>query len=110
MVLGDGAHGYGKRYLSRLKPVPDYVNQSVYPFYILHQTVIVIVAYYVVQTGDTIGMKYLFVTVTAFLASVFIIHLFIRPFGWTRFLMGMKLRGGKEKPPVAAEQRQPQVS
>lgn len=102
--------GYGKRYLSRLKPVPDYVNQSVYPFYILHQTVIVIVAYYVVQTSDTIGMKYLFVTVTALLASVFTIHLFIRPFGWARFLMGMKLRGGEEKPPVAAERRQPQVS
>lgn len=98
--------GYGKRYLSALRPVPDYVNQSVYPFYILHQTIIVIIAYYVVKTDDTIGMKYIFVTITSLLASVLIIHLFIRPFAWVRFLMGMKVTKRQVKEPVA----QPQMS
>lgn len=102
--------GYGKKYLSRWQAVPDYVNQSVYPFYILHQTIIVVIAFYVVQTDDTIGMKYLFVAVTSLLASVLIIHLFIRPFGWARFLMGMKVGGEKEKAVEAKGVPAPQVS
>ncbi len=102
--------GYGKRYLAALRPVPDYVNQSVYPFYILHQTIIVIIAYYVVKTDDTIGMKYLFVTITSLLASVLIIHLFIRPFAWVRFLMGMKLRKQAEKVPEKEPVARPQMS
>lgn len=102
--------GYGKRYLSRWRTVPDYVNQSVYPFYILHQTIIVIIAFYVVKTGDTIGMKYLFITITSLLASVFIIHLFIRPFAWVRFLMGMKTGAVKEKAAAPEVAPLPQVS
>src|SRR5688572_17063192 len=53
--------GYGKRYLNRPHKALDYVNQAVYPFYILHQTVIVILVFYVVQTPETIISKYLFV-------------------------------------------------
>ncbi len=90
--------------------MPDYVNQSVYPFYILHQTIIVIIAFYVVQTDDTIGTKYVFLTIASLLASVFIIHLFIRPFGWARFLMGMKISGGTEKAAVTKGVPAPQIS
>ncbi|MGE7776417.1 acyltransferase family protein [Chitinophaga sp. NPDC101104] len=102
--------GYGKRYLSRWRAVPDYVNQSVYPFYILHQTIIVIIAFYVVKTGDTIGMKYLFITIASLLASVLIIHLFIRPFAWVRLLMGMKTGAVKEKAAEPEVAHLPQVS
>lgn len=82
--------GYGKRYLNRRHRVLDYVNQAVYPFYILHQTVIVILVFYVVQTTDTILMKYLFTVVATFVITMGIYHLFIRPFGVMRFLCGMK--------------------
>ncbi|HET9057157.1 MAG TPA: acyltransferase family protein [Chitinophagaceae bacterium] len=84
------AVGYGKKYLNRKHKILDYINQSVYPFYILHQTVIVIIAYYVVQTTDSILIKYLFTVITSFVLSMTIYHLFIRPYTFTRFLFGMK--------------------
>ncbi|MDP4265273.1 MAG: acyltransferase family protein [Bacteroidota bacterium] len=90
------AVGYGKRYLNRKFRIMDYLNQAVYPFYILHQTVIVIIGYYVVRTTDVIAMKYIFTVILTFIISVSIYHLFIRPFAWARFLFGMKGAGAKE--------------
>ena len=96
------AIGYGKRYLNKKHKVLDYINQAVYPFYILHQTVIIIVVYYVVQTTDTIIMKYLFTVIVSFLVTMSIYHLFIQPFVVTRFLFGMKPKK-KDKKTVVIE-------
>lgn len=86
------AVGYGKQYLNRQAAVLAYINQAVYPFYILHQTVIVLVAYYAVKTTDGILLKYFFTASLSFFLSVIIYHLFIRPYTVTRFLFGMKPR------------------
>jgi peptidoglycan/LPS O-acetylase OafA/YrhL len=91
------AVGYGKKYLNRKHKALDYINQAVYPFYILHQTVIVIIVYYVVKTSDGIGMKYLFTVLVTFVLSMCIYHVFIRPFALMRLLFGMKPKAG---PPV----------
>ena len=82
--------GYGKRYLNKKSPALAYINDAVYPFYILHQTVIVVIAYYVVQTTDTILLKYGFVVLASFLSSMAIYHVFIRPVPFLRFLFGAK--------------------
>jgi len=84
------AIGYGKKYLNKKHPALNYLNQAVYPFYILHQTIIVILTYYVVQTTETIGMKYIFTVIVTFLLSMGIFHIFIRPYAVMRFLFGMK--------------------
>jgi glucan biosynthesis protein C len=85
--------GYGRRYLNRSSPRLPYLNAAVYPFYILHQTVIVVLAFYVVGTNDSVGMKYFFtVGMTAFI-TLLVIHLFIRPFPPVRLLFGGKGRG-----------------
>jgi peptidoglycan/LPS O-acetylase OafA/YrhL len=98
------AIGYGKRYLNKNFKGMDYINQAVYPFYILHQTVIVLVVYYVAQTTDTIFMKFLFTVLLSFLLSMSIYHLFIRPYAVTRFLFGMKPKKKKveDSNPVTA--------
>jgi len=96
------AIGYGKRYLNKKHKIQDYINQAVYPFYILHQTVIVILVYYVVQTNDTIFSKYLFTVMVSFIVTVSIYHLFIKPYGVTRFLFGMK-PGKKAAKTIAIE-------
>jgi glucan biosynthesis protein C len=100
------AVGYGKKYLNRQYPVMGYLNQAVYPFYILHQTVIVVIAYYVTRATDSVAMKYAFIVLVTFVISVGIYHLFIRPFAWMRFLFGMKETRAKrkiEKPNPASE-------
>lgn len=83
--------GYGKRYLNRYHPSLEYLNQAVYPFYILHQTVIVLLTFVIVQLPhETILSKYLFTVAFTLFISMGIYHLFIRPFGVMRLLFGMK--------------------
>jgi hypothetical protein len=89
--------GYGKKYLNRKLPILDYLNQAVYPFYILHQTVIVALVYYIVQTpNESILSKYIYTVGITFFVTVGVYHLLIRPYALTRFLFGMKPKTGKK--------------
>lgn len=91
------AIGYGKKYLDRKIKALNYINQAVYPFYILHQTVIVVLTYYVVQVNESIFSKYIFTVVLTFIISMSLYHLFIRPFAITRLLFGVKPEKKKDK-------------
>ncbi|HKP31469.1 MAG TPA: hypothetical protein VJT83_02030, partial [Chitinophagaceae bacterium] len=82
--------GYGKPYLNRQHKFLTYANPAVYPFYILHQTVIVILAFYIVQVNESILSKYLFLVGVSFLLCIGIYHLIIRENRLLRFLFGMK--------------------
>jgi glucan biosynthesis protein C len=88
--------GYGKCYLNKPHKALNYLNQAVYPFYILHQTVIVLIVYYIVDVpNESILSKYIYTVGITFFVTVLTYHLLIRPFALTRFLFGMK---PKEKP------------
>jgi len=91
------AIGYGKRYLNKRHRILDYLNQAVYPFYILHQTVILVLVFYIVKVQESIGMKYFFVVIVTFLLSMGIFHLFIRPFAPMRLLFGMKPKARRKE-------------
>lgn len=41
--------GYGRKYLNKEGRVLEYLNKACFPIYILHQTVIVIIAYYLLN-------------------------------------------------------------
>ena len=90
------AVGYGKKYLNKKLPILNYLNGAVYPFYILHQTVIVVLVFYIVQTSDEILLKYSFTVIATFFICMAIYHVFIRPFAVLRFLFGAK-KDKKEK-------------
>jgi hypothetical protein len=64
----------------------------VLPFYILHQTVIVIVAYFVVQTGLTITLKYGVTVMISFAVIVFLYELLVSRIQVLKFLFGMKVK------------------
>lgn len=83
------AIGYGRKYLNRKHRFLGYVNEAVYPFYILHQTIIVILTYYVVQVSDSILSKYLFIVLVTFALSMLIYHLIIRENNALRYVFGM---------------------
>ena len=96
--------GYGKKYLNKKLRVLDYLNQAVYPFYILHQTVIVVLAYYIVQTqNESILSKYIYTVGMTFFVTVGIYHLLVRPYALTRFLFGMKPKS-EVKPAVIKQE------
>jgi len=67
-----------------------HVNEMVLPFYILHQMVIVIVAYFVVQTGLAIPFKYGITAVISFAVIVALYELLVSRIGVLRFLFGMR--------------------
>ncbi|MEM6700573.1 MAG: hypothetical protein AAF599_19365, partial [Bacteroidota bacterium] len=85
------AMGYGKRYLNRPNKYLAYTNRAIYPFYIIHQTIIVIVGYYIVTLVDEgILAKYLFISTLSLLLSIGFYEFLVRPFKVMRFLFGMK--------------------
>jgi len=87
--------GLGSRFLNRNNRFLSYANEAVLPFYILHQTVIIIIGFFVVQWSMGIPLKYLIISTSSFAAIMAIYDLLVRRFNVLRFLFGMRL---KEKP------------
>jgi glucan biosynthesis protein C len=93
--------GYGKHYLNVKHKALNYLNQAVYPFYILHQTFIVMLIYYIVQLpNESILSKYIYTVGFTFFITILTYHLLIRPFALTRFLFGMKPKESVKPPAV----------
>jgi hypothetical protein len=82
--------GFSVRYLNIKSTWIMKVNKGIYPFYILHQTFIVIVAYYILPFNDSLFMKYTFISIFSLVLDIGMLLVFITPFKVTRFLFGMK--------------------
>jgi hypothetical protein len=82
--------GFGMRYLAFDKPLLRSANEGVLPFFILHQTVLLCVGYFVMtwEIHDTI--KWVIVVISSFIVIITLYMLFIRKFEFLRFLFGMK--------------------
>ncbi len=89
--------GYTMRYLNYSNKYLTYLNTAVYPFYILHQMVIVAFGYYVLQWETNILLK-LFVLIVICMASIwFLYHFIIRRTIVTRVLFGVKWNFGRRR-------------
>ncbi|MCF8379077.1 MAG: acyltransferase family protein [Bacteroidales bacterium] len=84
------AIGFAKQYLNFNTNFRKLANEAIYPFYLFHQPIIVVVAYFMVQWDIAILWKVLLITVTSFSLSVAIYWFLIRPFNVLRFVFGMK--------------------
>jgi peptidoglycan/LPS O-acetylase OafA/YrhL len=73
-----------------------YGNETIMPFYLFHQPVIIVVAYFVVQWDAGILVKLLVIGISSLLILLGLIELLIRPFKPMRRLVGMKSRRPKE--------------
>jgi len=82
--------GFGRRYLNSSNRLLKYANQAVLPFYILHQTIILSVGYFVVQTTVPILVKYLIIAALSFATIMALYELLIRRINILRFLFGLK--------------------
>ena len=90
--------GFGRRLLSFSHRYLGTANELVLPFYVLHQTAIVAVAFYVVQLNLIVIEKYLIIVPVAF-AIVSALLLPIRQINPLRFLFGMRPRMKQGRPP-----------
>ena len=84
--------GYGRRYLSFDNALLRWARDASYPVYILHQTIIVLLGYYVIQLPWQAWTKYGVVLVATMALCAALYELCIRRWAVARLLFGMKPR------------------
>jgi peptidoglycan/LPS O-acetylase OafA/YrhL len=82
--------GYGRRHLSFSNALLRWSREASYPVYILHQTVIVVVGYFVVQQPWHAWTKYGVVLGLTILSCVLLYEALIRRSALLRVMFGMK--------------------
>ncbi|NIA03007.1 MAG: acyltransferase family protein [Nitrospirae bacterium] len=80
----------GKRYFSYDSPRLQYFSEGSLPYYMLHQTIIVIIGYQIAQWQIGILPKWIFLVITTFIGIMVIYEYGIRRFNPIRFLFGVK--------------------
>jgi glucan biosynthesis protein C len=85
------ALGFGRKHLDLSTPFVKYANEAVLPFYILHQTVLLSVGYFVVQWAIPDLLKWATILVVSFAIIMTLYEFLVRRFNLMRFLFGMKL-------------------
>lgn len=83
--------GFGSKYLRRDSGFLRYANQAVYPFYILHQTITVMVGYYLVDWDAGIPIKFLVLATATFAGSWALYEFPIKRLNSIRPFFGLKM-------------------
>lgn len=81
---------FGQHYLNKPHPWLKHFNEGLYPFYILHQTVIIAIGYYICRLEWSIGAKFWSISLLTLISCVIFYFVFIRSNKVMRFLFGMK--------------------
>lgn len=110
-MCGITAIGFGKQYLNRDSKLRKLANEAIYPFYLLHQPVIVVVGSFIIHWNIPVISKVVFITLSSFGIITMIYWFLIRPVNILRIIFGMKtVRKENPKPetdhilqPVMAE-------
>ncbi|MDR2948474.1 MAG: acyltransferase family protein [Prevotella sp.] len=82
--------GYAAVYLNKPSKTLTYANEAVYPFYILHQTIIIALGYYLKDADMGFCPKFSIMVTGTFGISWFIYEFGIRRYSIIRPLFGMK--------------------
>jgi peptidoglycan/LPS O-acetylase OafA/YrhL len=92
----------GMRFLDFTNKWLRYSQEAVLPFFVIHQPVIIVIAFFVVQWSAGISLKLPVVVLSSFVVSVGLYELLIRRIRPLRLLFGMKARL-PERQPAATE-------
>ncbi len=83
--------GFARHYLNYTNDFLRYTNSIVYPFFILHQTVIIIIGYYIIDWGMNGFFEFIAIAIGTILISLTLIELVIKKYNILRLLFGLKL-------------------
>lgn len=81
--------GLGKRYLNFNNKFTQYFSPAAFPIYLFHQSVLVVVAFYVVKFTHIIPIQFVLILVMSFVITVLCYEIF-RRFSVTCFMFGIK--------------------
>ena len=79
-----------QKYFTKYNRFLRYANEAVLPFYILHQTIIVIIAFNLVHWDTGVYFKYLVLCIASFASICLIYELLVRRINFLRLLFGLK--------------------
>jgi len=82
--------GGGERVLNFSNGCLRYANEAVLPFYILHQTVIVVIAFFLISWNAGVAVKYAVLAPVSFVIIMVLYEVMIRRSGTLRCLFGMQ--------------------
>jgi peptidoglycan/LPS O-acetylase OafA/YrhL len=87
--------GYGRQFLNFSNRFLKYAAGASYPLYILHQTAIVVIGFFVVQWDASVLVKFVTIVVASLVATAVVYDLLVKRINVLRFLFGMR---PKKKP------------
>lgn len=82
--------GLGRKFLDVNSRLLSYANEAAYPVYLLHQTVLVTIAFYVVRWNAEVMTKFWTISTVTLMTTIALYEVFIRRFNLVRFLFGLK--------------------
>lgn len=89
---------FGQKYLNIDNKLLRYARGAAYPFYVLHQTVIVAIGFCVVQWDAGVLLKFLVIAIGSLVGTIGLYDLFVRRTNVTRFLFGLKSKATRSSP------------
>jgi len=81
---------FGMKYLDFNNSWLEYGKQSIMPFFLIHQPIIIVIAFYVVQWEMSVVIKLLIVMVGSFMITLGIFELLIKRISFLGNLLGVK--------------------
>jgi peptidoglycan/LPS O-acetylase OafA/YrhL len=94
--------GYGRQHLSFGNRLLSWARDASYPVYILHQTVIIVIAYPVIQQPWRPWTKYWVVLVATLVACVLLYEFLLRRWAPLRIAFGIKTHTNARVAPIGA--------
>ncbi|MGC4021541.1 MAG: acyltransferase family protein [Cyclobacteriaceae bacterium] len=91
---------FGQHYLNRPHPLLKYFNEGLYPFYILHQTVIIAIGYYICQLDWSMAAKFWSISFLTLFSCILIYMVLIRTNNVMRLFFGVKMKKKPEAEPA----------
>lgn len=91
------ALGYAKRYMNKNSKWRGILNEGIYPFYLLHQPIIIVLGYYFKPVAMPVILKMIVMTLSSFAISALLYWLLIKRFNVTRVMFGLKLKPSASK-------------
>ena len=82
--------GLAQKYLNKPSPLLSYMTEAIFPWYILHQTLIVMAGYWLTRQGFGVGTEFFLVTLATIVGCYLIHEYFIRRHKYIRPLFGLK--------------------
>ncbi len=87
---GLAAIGYAKQYLNRDSLFRKVANEAIYPFYLLHQPVILIMGFLLIRMEIPDFYRFIILTISSFGITCALYWFLVRPYNVTRVIFGMK--------------------